>query len=597
MSNTTASSSSSSSPATISVERTKNVALASSMATVFSKTILHPLDTLKCRFQILALYTSPVHTSVSPPPPPLETEGIRHWRDGNKKWRKNGAVNEKEGRSHAFQWHRMQQVRDQFRGKWRIRDLYGGLPPKLVCYVPYQSIYMVTYDRSLAYYQTMASPPSSSSSSVPPRTDARPREGIAHTVDVVGSPPSPPPAWCTILAAITAELMGCTIRVPMEATKVWVQSTVSPHSFAAFQHFGHASPTGGGGGGGTVVRRRWRARFFGASSSPSSSFSCGVALDRLRALWVPQTLLHDIPYSICQWVAYEALKVWVTTVAGEGDGAPPPPSPPQQKKKTKNKKDNNGGGRPSAMTLEIDTTAPHSPTSTPSSHSIAGRGNVCGSASASASSAVLSTSPPHHLFLSPLSRDGRQGTSVEEENGAMAASYSSSGTEPCPPCREALAHDPPTIPPLTAVSSALPWSSFSFFLRTSFAGGAAALIASVLTIPLDNIRTRALVWEGQRATCGLPPSPPPPLQGKNDRRPPRMPHPRSCIGEDATRRGGAPPRPPFLLRRSIWKEVVRPVYMTEGMRGFFRGGGWRVLWVTTNMALYFPIFEWLKLQL
>jgi solute carrier family 25 (mitochondrial S-adenosylmethionine transporter), member 26 len=81
--------------------------------------------------------------------------------------------------------------------------------------------------------------------------------------------------------------------------------------------------------------------------------------------------------------------------------------------------------------------------------------------------------------------------------------------------------------------------------RTFLSGGFSGLMASALTVPLDNIRTRTVV-----ATAS---------------------DPKLTVGR-----------------------VVRVAYRREGLRGFVRGGGIRVLWVTTNMACFYPLFEGIR---
>ncbi|KPA83839.1 putative mitochondrial mitochondrial carrier protein-like protein [Leptomonas pyrrhocoris] len=81
--------------------------------------------------------------------------------------------------------------------------------------------------------------------------------------------------------------------------------------------------------------------------------------------------------------------------------------------------------------------------------------------------------------------------------------------------------------------------------RTFFSGGFSGLLASTITVPLDNIRTRTVV-----ATAS---------------------------------------DPALTVRK-----VVRIAYEREGLRAFVRGGGMRVVWVTMNMACFYPLFEGIR---
>lgn len=461
-------------------------------------------------------------------------------------------------------WHR---VHEQFRGRWRIRDLYGGLPLKLICYVPYQSLYMVTYDNAIHYCQSTATTTTSNHNKRKTTTGtASPSFSMEchHSSSKKSSTRVPMPAtpWHTIVAAIAAEFTGCVIRVPMEATKMWVQSTVSPHSFAALKHFGECqkevphAPTGrtspfctGGGGatprisvvgadrnnqpssGGRVGTEGGEKKVLSGVGSggtrtriPSSSLSLRVAYSRMRALFIPQTLMHDIPYSICQWLAYEALRPWVVEqtvqqVTKSSD------SSPHQRDEVPHAKESKAGVQVGVPPLPAGTV----------------RVGVGGGGEGEVHFCHGSSSLP---------------TTRQEER---AANPSSSGSANNPNHHNLNPNDSQWLH-RDSSSREVKFSSFRFFSRTAVAGGAAGFCASVLTIPLDHIRTRALVLEGQRKRGG------------------------GC-GEAMS------------SKSTIWKEVIRPVYLERGISGFFRGGGWRVLWVTSNMALYFPVFEWLKHQL
>lgn len=320
------------------------MAFASSAASVITKSILHPLDTVKCRSQLLALREG---CGAASSPLPI-------WR----------------------------QVLLQYKGKWGLPYLYGGLPPKLLLYTPYQAIYITSYSGT----QLLLRGNENSSGGAHHPDSHRPRP--LHTV----------------LASISAELASCVVRVPMEATKMWVQSTTSTNSLAAL--------------------RQW------ISLRPSD------AVAAWRILILPQTVMHDIPYSVCQWVCYETLRPW-----------------------------------------------------------------ACGTTTAS-------------------------------EHQSMTSSSSS-------------------------LSVGL-WR----FVRTFAAGGLSGLVASTLTIPLDHIRTRMLVLGGQRLREG------------------------SAVVSGSRLAAGS--------SRGVYQLVVKPIYLNGGWRGFYRGGMWRVLWTTSNMALYFPVFEVLR---
>ncbi|KAK7196043.1 mitochondrial carrier protein-like protein [Novymonas esmeraldas] len=298
-------------------------ALASSVATTVAKSVLHPLDTVKCRLQLL-------RTDVGRTP-----------------------------RS------RLQQLRHQYAGQWTPRHLYGGLPVKLILYVPYQATYVSSYDFA--------------------QSALRQSSGAAGQRDV----PAAAVLWHTVAAAVFAEVVSAGLRVPMETMKMRIQSTVAADSLHAV--------------------RQLR----------------GQGLLSCVRLAVPQTLMHDIPYSVVQWVVYESLRPWT------------------QQWGSRVVAEHEGGG------------------------------------------------------------------------GAAAASAGSSGF----------------------------WELYGASLaRTFVSGGFSGLLASALTVPLDNIRTRVVVATAR--------------------------HPHLTV-----------------------TEVVRGAYQREGVRGFVRGGGMRVLWVSLNMACYFPLFE------
>lgn len=322
------------------------IALASSVATTVAKSLLHPLDTLKCRVQLL-------RTDVPGPPP---CQRYRSWTSRQ---------------SPGLLRSRLRQLRYQYAGKWTPGHIYGGLPVKLLFYVPYQATYVSSYNFA---QRTL---------------EAAGREGE----DAAGHR-SKNYVWHTVASAVFAEAVSAGLRVPMETMKMRIQSAAASGSLHA-------------------LRQLWRQGFA----------SC-------VRLAVPQTLMHDIPYSIIQWVVYETLRPWT-----------------QQWKEHAVQR---GGG------------------------------------------------------------------------GELAAT--------------------PSVPPSF-------WTLYGAELaRTFLSGGFSGLLASVLTAPLDNIRTRVVVATAQN--CHL-----------------------------------------------TVAYVVRDAYQREGMRGFVRGGGMRVLWVTANMACYFPLFEGVRLLL
>ena len=75
------------------------------LASVFTKSLLHPIDTFKCRAQVCP--------------------ASHYYGKGFLKY---------------------------YSGQWTLGHLYGGLPIKLIFYAPYQSIYMTSYDRSRTYF-------------------------------------------------------------------------------------------------------------------------------------------------------------------------------------------------------------------------------------------------------------------------------------------------------------------------------------------------------------------------------------------------------------------------------------------------------------
>lgn len=276
-----------------------DVALAASSAMVVAKALLHPIDTLKCRVQIL----------------PKNSKGL--WK--------------------------------QYEGKWGPRYIYGGLHVKLLFYIPYEAVYMTAYHSTQQY--------------------------LGNTS-----------VWHTPAAAVAAEFASCALRVPVETAKMRIQSTVTRGTLNTLRQM----QQGG--------------------------------LRACARLILPQTLLHDIPYSVVQWVTYEYFKPRFGVMA---------------------------------------------------------------------------------------------------DTDADAAAEHARGV----------------------------WSRYhTQLVHSFFSGGFAGLAAAVVTVPLDNIRTRVLVATAADPSAGV-------------------------------------------------ASVVRAVYQQGGLRGFVRGGALRVVWVTANMAVYFPIYEGLKVIL
>nr|CCC92121.1 putative mitochondrial carrier protein [Trypanosoma congolense IL3000] len=284
-----------------------DVALASSCATFLTKSLLHPIDTTKCRIQ---------------------------------------SSSRKSVRSLCRQYH----------GMWGPKYLYSGLPVKLVFTVPYQSLYMTTY---------------TATKGVLDRCNAESQSRVMFLCRTIG-------------AATAAELSGCILRVPMETMKMRLQAGAVRSTAAAVYQ----------------IRNHGFAGF--------------------RRMVLPQTILHDIPYSATQWIVYETFRPW-----------------------TKKITESNQPGEQTGDKL-----------------------------------------PGTTRFYSYVQR----------------------------------------------------------FLRTVVAGGFSALAASILTIPLDAIRTRTVV--------------------------------------------AASVNPNITI-----SSLVQETYRLGGIRMFFKGGVTRVFWVTSNMALYLPLYE------
>jgi solute carrier family 25 S-adenosylmethionine transporter 26 len=193
---------------------------AAALSSLVTKSLLHPIDTLKCRAQAC-------------PASAYYGKGF-------------------------FQY---------YRGQWSLGHLYGGLPIKLAVYIPYQSIYMTSYDLSRSRFASMW--------------------GAGEGME---------PTWASrtavaLSAAVVAEGATAVVRVPMEAIKIRIQSTASANTQ-------------------TAITQLWQHGF-----------------RKVSRLFVPQTLCSDLPYSCIQWITYEnvrpRLKAYVDSVFCEEDGKVP----------------------------------------------------------------------------------------------------------------------------------------------------------------------------------------------------------------------------------------------------------------------------------
>ena len=177
------------------------VAEAAALSTLVTKSLLHPIDTMKCRAQAC-------------PAAHYYGKGFLQY----------------------------------YKGHWTLGHLYGGLPIKLAVYIPYQSIYMTSYDLSRSRFNSLWG-----GGSAPDATWVS-RTGVA------------------LSAAVVAEGATAVVRVPMEAVKIRIQSTAASNTQFA-------------------VSQLWRHGFRNVSR-----------------LFVPQTLCSDLPYSCIQWITYENVK-------------------------------------------------------------------------------------------------------------------------------------------------------------------------------------------------------------------------------------------------------------------------------------------------
>lgn len=380
-----------SSPSAASIATATDTVVAASVASLLTKSLLHPLDTIKCRVQIYSslpgAHAAHVHRRALKRQQQQVAADLAHSTHPHPhphRYSPAAAGRSVFGSVAAAARHGTARFRGDWRGvyrqydgKWGARFLYGGLPVKLLFYVPYQAVYMTSYN---ATRDTLTN-----------HLDARQALQQQGENGAVSPSASLLRVSCTVLAAVAAELSSCIVRVPMETIKMRVQATAA---------------------GGTLdAMRQMRRHGF-------------LACARLA---VPQTLMHDIPYSIAQWVTYEAMRPKWGVRAQEADIS--------SSSSSSNQSGGGGGGALSRYKAEL--------------------------------------------------------------------------------------------------------------LRTFISGGCSGLIAATVTLPLDNIRTRVVV---------------------------------------------ATARDPRLTVR----EVVRVAYNADGLTGFVRGGSMRVLWVTANMACYFPLFEFCR---
>jgi hypothetical protein len=191
-----------------------NIGLSAALASLITKSILHPIDTVKCRVQAVP------HTT----------------------WREFFVAT---------------------RGQWTPPQVYRGLGVKLVAYAPISSIYMVSYHGTKEHLEGFAQ-----------------RHGYGNV-----------PAFAVIIpACLVADCAAAFVRVPMEAVKMRLQANVYSGAVEGVKH----------------VRRD--------------------GLRHLTRLFVPQVLLHDVPFSIVQWGFYETLRPfarrWVSWATGKDASGP-----------------------------------------------------------------------------------------------------------------------------------------------------------------------------------------------------------------------------------------------------------------------------------
>lgn len=186
---------------------------AAAIATIITKSLLHPIDTMKVRVQ------SQPNTN-------------------------------------------LRALFKQYQGQWGPSYLYAGLPIKLALYAPYQSLYMsaYTYTKTILYHYELSAPsPSSDDLRLLANGTSRPRVVPNKSLE----------ALC---GSVAAEFACAGIRVPMEAIKMRLQASVATNTK-------------------TAANDLWQH-----------------GIRKVSRLFVPQTLCHDLPYSITQWMMYEHLR-------------------------------------------------------------------------------------------------------------------------------------------------------------------------------------------------------------------------------------------------------------------------------------------------
>ena len=375
-------------PATLSeTARQLIIPQAAAVATVLTKSVLHPIDTIKIRVQakhhgsLRALYNS-------------------------------------------------------YKGQWGVGHLYAGLPIKLLLYAPYQSLYMTAYmwSKPLLYAAGLSAPAEKGDGTA---------GGGAGTLSAAnaysgggGSSSSSAPTVVrqnksleAVTGALIAEFSCAFIRVPMEVMKVRLQASVTKNTRTAARDF---------------VRQ---------------------GLSKTSRLFVPQTLCHDLPYSVTQWLVYEHVR-------------------PVLDRKAK------------GWAASVVTETPRRPLSERAAGLwTAAAGRVSG---------------------------GAQAAGVSNAASPLSSSF-----------------------PSLAYTERAHW----WFVKaaTFCVGMSSGLVAGIVTVPLDNIKTRVIVASNN-------------IGG-------RVP---SFVG------------------------TARAVVRTEGVRGMLRGGSWRVLWISSNTACFFPIFDCVK---
>lgn len=162
------------------------MAIPAAVASFITKTVLHPIDTLKCRMQM----------------------------DPQTTW--SGYIS-------------------RWKGRWSVKLLFAGLAPKLVLTVPAQSLYMSTYEHTkttVAYQYNAYMWRRYSSSSV----DGTAAGASAH--DSVGTiEQMQPTSWtCVFTATFVAGIVTSVLRLPMEALKMRQQAMVYHGTLDGIRH-------------------------------------------------------------------------------------------------------------------------------------------------------------------------------------------------------------------------------------------------------------------------------------------------------------------------------------------------------------------------